>query len=149
MSFRQTGNLDYSKSPYYLSLFPFQRRTFPAVYKPQVSKEALFSHNVRDIHNSPPLTLQSKEVTKPLKAGQSSLNVHSPLQGPDRISAIRLHLKNVSLKQLETAKQQNREAAIKALLLKRREIIGKRAVNAQKIALSRSELLEEKRVMGI
>jgi hypothetical protein len=50
--------------------------------------------------------------------------------------------------QLETAKQQKREEAIKALLQKRREIVEMRAANAQKMTSSRSELLEAKRVFA-
>lgn len=146
MSLRQTGYFDYSKSPYYLSLFPFQRRTFPAVLKPQVSKEAYFSHPVQDAP-SVPLALESKALKKHLKAGQSELNLRFPQQRADRISAMRHQLKDVIPMQLETVKQQKREEAIKALLQKRREIVEMRAANAQKVTSSRSELLEAKRVL--
>ena len=145
MSLRPTGSLDYSKSPYYLSLFPFQRRSFPAVLKSQVSKETYSSH--KDTPNLP-LTLESKELNKHLKASHSDLNLRFPQQRAERTSAMRLQLKDVTLTQLETAKQQKREEAIKALLQKRREIVEMRAVNAQKMTSSRSELLEAKRVLA-
>jgi len=128
-SWKLGGSFDLSKSPYFRSLFPSQKRAFPTSLK----------------HLHPSLSHRHQIPTFP-SLPQSLKPQPKAERRAAQLSATRLQLQEVTAIQLETEKQRKREESVKALIRKRREIAEMRAGNTERITNSRSEVLEGKRV---
>lgn len=140
-SWRLKGEFDLSKSPYYRSLFPGQKRAFSSTLQylyPSLSQR----------HKLPTFSQSTDRPSFPPqhKSEQRALSLLLSQQRAAQISATRLQLEEVTGIQLETVKQRKREEAVKALMQKKREIAERKAESIQKINRCRSEVLEEKRV---
>jgi undecaprenyl pyrophosphate synthase len=145
------GTFDFSKSPYYQSLISFKKRPLPNILKSQkVQKSPLLQQTISERKRTEDqlANIEHRVMKMRRKEEQATHKLQTAKQRADMMSATRLQFEEVTVTQLETAKQQKREEKLKALMQKRKEIIDIRLANTQKMTSSRSEILEVKRVFS-